>query len=762
MKIIYRIALAELQSLFYSPVAWLILIVFSVQCTFAFTNVLDSAVVQETMGMQMSSLTMNIYAGMEGFFKVLQNYIYLYIPLLTMGLMSGELSSGSIKLLYSSPVRNSQIILGKYLSMLVYGLVLVAIIAVYVVFSAFVIKDLDVPAVLTGLLGIYLLICAYASIGLFMSSVTSYQVVAAMGTLAIFALLNVMKSVGQSIDLVREITYWLSIDGRCDQFVRGMICSEDVLYFLIVIVLFLTLSIVRLGAIRQKAPWQASLGKYVGIVILAIGIGFLSSRPTLKCFYDATATKQLTLTPNSQNIVSQLKGKLTITSYVNGLDEFNWTGTPANRIYDQSFFEKYLRFKPDTKMKYMYYYHKSNNTRLYEMNPGLSDRQIMAKLCVAQGLDSNMYMPPEEMAKIIDLSSEDYHVVRVLEEEGGKKVFLRMFNDMWYYPMEAEISAAIKQLTDDAPTVVGFLTGHGERDCAKGGDRNYLRLAQERTYRHALINQGFLVESVALTDELPEKIGILVIADMQTSLSDIEMKHLKEYVSRGGNLLIAGDVRRQEVMNPVVDLFGVQFEKGQVVQLHENFTPDFLWAQPLSGMEQLSYHLAGMRGKIVTMPGSVGLDYGQVSGFHVTPLLVSGEKDTWTELETTNFIDEHPILNGEAGEMVQSSCLALALSREIDGCQQKVIILGDADCISNVELKAYRKEIPADNNTFILGIFHWLSNGEYPVDVRRPATPDDDLYIGVNGMKITRYAFYAFSVLLLGLYLFLWYNRRRK
>ena len=120
MKIIYRIALAELQSLFYSPVAWLILIVFSVQCTFAFTNVLNSMVVQEAMGYQSSMLTSQVYAGMQGFFKVLQNYIYLYIPLLTMGLMSGELSSGSIKLLYSSPVRNSQIILGKYQMPLLY------------------------------------------------------------------------------------------------------------------------------------------------------------------------------------------------------------------------------------------------------------------------------------------------------------------------------------------------------------------------------------------------------------------------------------------------------------------------------------------------------------------------------------------------------------------------------------------------------------------------------------------------------------------
>ena len=125
------------------------------------------------MGYGVGNLTLDIYAGLHGFFKTLQEYLYLYIPLLTMGLMSGELSSGSIKLLYSSPVRNSQIILGKYLSMLVYGLVLIGIICVYVIYSAFVVKQLDVSMVLTGLLGIYLLICAYAAIGLFMSSITT-------------------------------------------------------------------------------------------------------------------------------------------------------------------------------------------------------------------------------------------------------------------------------------------------------------------------------------------------------------------------------------------------------------------------------------------------------------------------------------------------------------------------------------------------------------------------------------------------------------
>ena len=127
-----------------------------------------------------------------------------------MGLMSRELSSGSIKLLYSSPVTNTQIILGKYLSMMIYNLVLMCILAVYLVFAAITIKSADVPLILSGMLGLYLLVCAYAAIGLFMSSITSYQVVAAMGTLAVLAVLNFVGDMWQDIDFVRDITYYES------------------------------------------------------------------------------------------------------------------------------------------------------------------------------------------------------------------------------------------------------------------------------------------------------------------------------------------------------------------------------------------------------------------------------------------------------------------------------------------------------------------------------------------------------------------------
>ena len=112
-------------------------------------------------------------------------------------------------------------------------------------------KDADLPLVFPGILGIYLRICAYGAIGLFMSSITSYQVVAAMGTLAVLAALNYVGEVGQDYAFVRDITYWLSISGRAYQFIDGLICTEDVLYFLIVIVLFISLSILKLRAGRS-------------------------------------------------------------------------------------------------------------------------------------------------------------------------------------------------------------------------------------------------------------------------------------------------------------------------------------------------------------------------------------------------------------------------------------------------------------------------------------------------------------------------------
>jgi ABC-2 type transport system permease protein len=84
--------------------------------------------------------------------------------------------------LYSSPVRTREIVLGKYLAILIYNLLLVAIVAIFIVSGLINIRNPDHGMLLSSLLGFYLLISAFAAIGMFMSSLTTYQIVSAIAT----------------------------------------------------------------------------------------------------------------------------------------------------------------------------------------------------------------------------------------------------------------------------------------------------------------------------------------------------------------------------------------------------------------------------------------------------------------------------------------------------------------------------------------------------------------------------------------------------
>ena len=203
MRTIIRITKSELRILFFSPIAWLILIVFSFQVGMAYCEALEMQLRNQELGYRVYAVTSSLFDGYSGILSRLLGDLYLYIPLFTMGLMSRELSSGSIKLLYSSPVSNFQIILGKYLAVVVYALLLCVILLGPVVSTCFSVLSPDVPMMLTGIFGVFLTILAYGAIGLFMSTITKYQVVAVVGTLAILAILNFIGGVGQEYDFVR-------------------------------------------------------------------------------------------------------------------------------------------------------------------------------------------------------------------------------------------------------------------------------------------------------------------------------------------------------------------------------------------------------------------------------------------------------------------------------------------------------------------------------------------------------------------------------
>ena len=491
-----------------------------------------------------------------------------------------------------------------------FGLAMAFILFSTALFGFVAIKDFDFSMVLTGILGIYLVICAYSAIGLFMSSLTSYQVVAAIGTFATLFVLQQIGNMWQDVEFVRDITYWLSISGRTSS-LDGLICSEDILYFVLVSALFISFTISRLKGIREKTPNYISFTRYAGAFVIVALIGYISTIPSLMKYYDSTRTKMNTLTQNSQDVIAKLKGEINLTTYVNIFSQNFMSASPFYQKYDIDRYKQYSRFHPNIKFKYKYYYAlpveenvlKSHNRRF----EGLTEQQALEKACENYDVNSKRFKPGKDYLNAIDLKSELNRFVSKITTEDGKTAYLRLYNDAIIFPGESQVTAAVKKLVMELP-LVGFVKGQEERDVNDFGSRGYFSLAKEKTFRYSLINNGFDFTECDLFSPVDKNIDILVIAEAKTKFSPWEMRNLNDYVDRGGNLIIACDLGRQENMNPLVEGFGIKFMPGQVVEYNKGYTMDLVTATSTKKAGSLAYQFEDIQNeRVVTMSGVVGI-----------------------------------------------------------------------------------------------------------------------------------------------------------
>lgn len=735
MKKILRIARVELSILFYSPIAWLVLIIFFIQCGITFSELLIKHEADQQLGYGIKSLTSKTFGGRDGLFAAVQSKLFLYIPLLTMGLMSRETSSGSIKLLLSSPVTIGEIIFGKFLTTMIYGFLLISVLLLIILGAGITIEQLDVKFVLGGILGLYLLICAYSAIGLFMSSLTSYQVVAAISTLAVLAGLKFVGEIGKSIEFVRDITYWISIEGRVNNFINGLISSKDVIYFLMVISLFLGLTIMKLNAGRVIRSATANFLRYASLVLITLAIGYVSSLPSFTKYYDTTRFKDRTLTEHSQEVISRLKKPITLTTYVNIINSNAHLGSPKFRNFDKNQFEQYQRYLPDMNFVYVYYYDSTEHNN--DKTKTLEERAIRS--ATAYGYDFEKVLSNTEIKKVIDLTPEKNRTVRMLEYD-GRKTPLRMFQDMFVYPHEPEITAALKRLLTQ-PQLVGMVQGNDERSFLKTGDKAYQNIMTSIGTRAALINNGFEVLTISSdgTEPIPENLTALVIADPMSSYNPAFMEKLDSYIEKGGNLLIAGEPGKQSIINTVTEKMGVTLSEGILLQESKDFSLDLVQTSFTDASESL---FPFAKKDIISMPGVVELTYDTSYGYKVMPVLVTNKNSTWNKTGKFN-LETDSVHFDPAKDVRLDVPTALTLSRKVADKEQKILISGDADFMSNGELS--RQNLSNKNAAFVLKIFAWFTNNEFPIEANRPEPVD-------NVIKISKSSIGVMKLILIGLF----------
>ena len=248
--IIFSIAARELRSIFLSPLAWSMLAVVQLILGFMFISQVDGYLTAKTQLSAMQGpygMTDILVAPLFGNAAII---LLLAMPLVSMRLISEEYRNQTLSLLFSAPLSMTEIVLGKYLGILFFLIIMLGMISLMPL-SLLMGGNLDLGMFASALLGLTLLLASFAAIGLFMSTLTTYPAVAAIttfGALLLLWIIDWMAGSGQG----DSVLSYISMLRHFEPMLKGVFDTSDMLYFILFIITFVTLSIRRLDSYRLQ------------------------------------------------------------------------------------------------------------------------------------------------------------------------------------------------------------------------------------------------------------------------------------------------------------------------------------------------------------------------------------------------------------------------------------------------------------------------------------------------------------------------------
>jgi ABC-2 type transport system permease protein len=241
MKNTIAIARKELNIYFATPIAYVMFTLFVVIGSYFFLRLLGSYEQASLMYMRFNSPEMMnrlnfqdaIFRNLFGNLGVILIFV---VPFLTMRLVAEEKRQKTMELLYSTPITPGEIVWGKYLAAIAILVCTLGLTLLYPVLVQLVAKDqngVEWRAIFLGYAGLFLLGAAYMALGLFISSLTESQVVAALITFVVLLMTWIIGWTAQETEgPMREVVTYLSSVSHLDSFSRGTLDLKDVVYFL--------------------------------------------------------------------------------------------------------------------------------------------------------------------------------------------------------------------------------------------------------------------------------------------------------------------------------------------------------------------------------------------------------------------------------------------------------------------------------------------------------------------------------------------------
>ena len=246
---IWVIARREFGVMFLSPLAWVILAVTQIILGYMFLTNLDNFFLLQPQLLQLQNTPGVTDIVVAPLMQVAAIILLMVMPLLTMRSIAEEKRNRSLTLLISSPLSMTEIVLGKFFGLMLFVLVLVSMLMLMPL-SLYLGTTPDGGKLLSIYLGMLLLLGAFSAIGLYLSSVTENQTIAAVGSFGILLMLWIIDWLSESVSSGQSLLAYLSLLKHHEPLLEGVFDSSDIAYYLLLITGFLGLTIRQLDRER--------------------------------------------------------------------------------------------------------------------------------------------------------------------------------------------------------------------------------------------------------------------------------------------------------------------------------------------------------------------------------------------------------------------------------------------------------------------------------------------------------------------------------
>lgn len=489
--------------------------------------------------------------------------LMVIIPMLTMRSFSEERKNKTEQLLLTSPVSVGKIVMGKYLAIcLIYSIDIVLFCVFPLILSVF--GTVGIGESYISILGIWLLGCACIAIGIYISSRTENQIIAAVITFGIIFLSylssGIIGIVFSEENYITKILSVFDLFTPFSSFVSGCLNISSIIYYLSAIAIFLILTRESINKRRWSKTEKRvrkgllSTGFVTISMVFIVGINILTGLlPENVKSLDCSSTNLYEIEDKTKEIVEGLKEDITI--YVLA-DENNKDATLNETI------ERYKGLSKKIKVKYI---NPTNNPSFYEK---YSDEELA---------NNSLIVESDKRSSVIDYSD-------IYETQIDYSTYQTTVTG---YDAQGQITSAIEYVTmeDDKLPVVYEITGHDELDI---GD-NFKKVVKKCN-----IELGDL--DLLKCESVPKDAKAIIINSPAKDFSDDETKMIKSYLKSGGEAIITGvyTAGKLENFDSILEDYGVNFENGIVCENdgNHNYQNNSLYMLPKIEEDELTQNVS--------------------------------------------------------------------------------------------------------------------------------------------------------------------------